>query len=71
MIPAAFGAILQGIRSLDSHLDPDTLAALDGEDIAACWKTAGEICDAAGDLHRKLRQTLVERISATSHRSPS
>lgn len=68
MIPVAFGAVLQGIQSLDAFLDPPTIGALDAEDLAECWRTANQLCKACDDLHHKLRNAYADRIIDASHK---
>lgn len=67
MIPAAFGAIVAAVRSLDGRLDPETLRQLTPEDLADAWRAANELCRAADDLHQKLRDAYVDLILRASN----
>lgn len=66
MMPAAIGAVVSAIQSLDGFLD-DQIAHLGDEDLAETWRAAVRLCEAAEGLHHKLRSAYADRIIAASH----
>jgi hypothetical protein len=67
---AAVVVVRAAVAALDEYLDLEKLGAVDAAEVAAAWRTAGEVCRDADHIYATLRRAMTAQIIDAPHTTP-